>query len=210
MDDSKENGRRKKMKINRTRERILDKSIELFNRKQASNVSTVQISTALEISPGNLYYYYTNKEEVIRCTWKERMVPEITEILETAEEINDKKDLELYLKKFLVHYAKFRFFYTERTTMFYNDDEMEDLYIETAVQEKETLEAVFNRWAGEGKADFSKEDAKLLADSSMILLEALAADNKNAGEVEEGDKEFQAYADKALSYVMAALGAHLK
>lgn len=87
---------------------------------------------------------------------------------------------------------------------------MEDLYVETAAQEKETLEAVFNRWAGEGKADFSKEDAKLLADSSMILLEALAADNKNAGEVEEGDKEFQAYADKALSYVMAALGAHLK
>lgn len=81
MDGSKDNGRRKKMKINRTRERILDKSIELFNRKQASNVSTVQISTALEISPGNLYYYYTNKEEVIRCTWKERMVPEITEIL---------------------------------------------------------------------------------------------------------------------------------
>ena len=37
MDGSKENGRRKKMKINRTRERILDKSIELFNRKQASN-----------------------------------------------------------------------------------------------------------------------------------------------------------------------------
>ena len=198
------------MKINRTRERILDKSIELFNRKQASNVSTVQISTALEISPGNLYYYYTNKEEVIRCTWKERMVPEITEILETAEEINDKKDLEQYLKKFLAHYAKFRFFYTERTTMFYNDDEMEDLYVETAAQEKETLEAVFNRWAGEGKADFSKEDAKLLADSSMILLEALAADNKNAGEVEEGDKEFQTYADKALSYVMAALGTHLK
>ena len=28
--------------------------------------------------------------------------------------------------------------------------------------------------------------------------------------VEEGDKEFQAYADKALSYVMAALGTHLK
>ena len=201
MDGSKDNGRRKKMKINRTRERILDKSIELFNRKQASNVSTVQISTALEISPGNLYYYYTNKEEVIRCTWKERMVPEITEILETAEEINDKKDLEQYLKKFLAHYAKFRFFYTER---------MEDLYVETAAQEKETLEAVFNRWAGEGKADFSKEDAKLLADSSMILLEALAADNKNAGEVEEGDKEFQAYADKALNYVMAALGTHLK
>ncbi len=44
----------------------------------------------------------------------------------------------------------------------------------------------------------------------MILLEALAADNKNAGEVEEGDKEFQAYADKACGHIMAVLGAYLK
>ena len=40
------------MKINRTRERILDKSIELFNRKQASNVSTVQISDRTGNQPG--------------------------------------------------------------------------------------------------------------------------------------------------------------
>lgn len=198
------------MKINRTRERILDKSIELFNRKQASNVSTVQISTALEISPGNLYYYYTNKEEVIRCTWKERMLPEIEEILETAADVADKADLEEYLKKFLAHYAKYRFFYTERTTLFYNDNEMEALYEETAAKEKEALEAVLNRWAGAGKADLNKDAAKALAESSMILLEALAADNKNAGEVEEGDKEFQAYADKASGSVLTILGAYLK
>lgn len=197
------------MKINRTRERILDKSIELFNRKQASNVSTVQISTALEISPGNLYYYYTNKEEVIRCTWKERMLPEITEILETAAAVADQEGLEEYLKKFLAHYAKYRFFYTERTTLFYNDNEMEELYSETAAQEKEVLEAVLNRWAEEGRAKLDKDAAKVLAADSMILLEALAADNKIAGEVEEGNKEFQAYADKACSYVMAVLEASL-
>lgn len=75
--------------------------------------------------------------------------------------------------------------------MFYNDDEMEDLYVETAAQEKETLEAVFNRWAGEGKADFSKEDAKLLADSSMILLEALAADNKMQEKLKKEIKNFR-------------------
>lgn len=198
------------MKINRTREKILDKSIELFNRKQASNVSTVQISTALEISPGNLYYYYTNKEEVIRCTWKERMLPEIADILETAESVEERADLEDYLKKFLAHYAKYRFFYTERTTLFYNDNEMEELYAETAAQEKDALEAVLNRWAGAGRADLDKDTAGILAADIMILLEALAADNKNAGEVEEGDKEFQAYADKACGYVMAVVGAYLK
>ena len=53
------------MKSNRTRERILETSIKLFNEKKASNVSTVQISAAMQISPGNLYYYYANKDEVI-------------------------------------------------------------------------------------------------------------------------------------------------
>ena len=54
------------MKTNKTKEKILDTSIRMFNEKKASNVSTVQISADMKISPGNLYYYYSNKEEVIR------------------------------------------------------------------------------------------------------------------------------------------------
>ena len=42
------------MKNNKTKGRILDKSIEMFNVRQASNVSTVQISKDMGISPGNL------------------------------------------------------------------------------------------------------------------------------------------------------------
>ena len=54
------------MKSKKTREKILDVSLQLFNEKKASNVSTVQISAAMKISPGNLYYYFANKEELIR------------------------------------------------------------------------------------------------------------------------------------------------
>ena len=53
------------MKARKTKDRILDTSIRLFNERKASNVSTVQISTEMGISPGNLYYYYDNKEEVL-------------------------------------------------------------------------------------------------------------------------------------------------
>ncbi len=200
----------KHMKINRTREKILDRSIELFNQKQASNVSTVQISAALEISPGNLYYYYSNKEELIRCIWNERMLPEITAILETAETIDDKTGLQDYLKKFLLHYAKYRFFYTERTTLFYNDDETEELYNAAAAEEKAAFEDVLNRWADEGKFVQDRDIAKVLAYDSMVLLEALAADNKTTGEIEEEDEEFQAYADRVNSAVAAVLEAYLK
>ena len=49
----------------RTAERILEVTLELFNRFGEPNVSTTLISAELGISPGNLYYHYPAKDELI-------------------------------------------------------------------------------------------------------------------------------------------------
>src|SRR5450830_907019 len=49
----------------RTAERILEVSLDLFNRFGEPNVSTTLISGALGISPGNLYYHYPAKDESV-------------------------------------------------------------------------------------------------------------------------------------------------
>ena len=85
------------MKSNRTKGKILETSIKLFNEKKASNVSTVQISAAMEISPGNLYYYYANKEEVIRCIWQEKMVGEIDDLMEQHESYRALHKIQVFL-----------------------------------------------------------------------------------------------------------------
>ena len=48
------------------RQRILDEALLLMNEQGAQAIGTKQITDATGISPGNLYYHFRNKEEIVR------------------------------------------------------------------------------------------------------------------------------------------------
>ncbi len=49
----------------KTRDRILLMSLKMFNEQGERSVTTNHIAAALNMSPGNLYYYFKNKEAII-------------------------------------------------------------------------------------------------------------------------------------------------
>ena len=162
------------MKSNRTKGKILETSIKLFNEKKASNVSTVQISAAMERSPGNLYYYYANKEEVIRCIWQEKMVGEIDDLMEQYEKIENSEQLLDFFKEVIEHCIRYRFFYTEMPTLFTNDSKLMGVYAETSQRAKESAVEMFRKLVEKSGIDGLSEDkVEYAAENGLLLMISL-------------------------------------
>ena len=96
-----------------TKNKIIETSIKLFNEKGCLNTSTRHIAQELNISVGNLYYHYKNKEEIlieIFLQYLKIVFKEITSLNHSQDEI-------FLLKNFLLDNieadVKYRFLHLE-------------------------------------------------------------------------------------------------
>lgn len=101
------------MKKIKTRDRILDTSLALFNSVGEPNVTTLLISDELDISPGNLYYHFKSKGDIVDELFG-RFEEEMLDLLAVPEDV----DISLDQQGFFLHLlfetvARYRFIYQD-------------------------------------------------------------------------------------------------
>ena len=99
------------VRTQRTRARVLAESLRLFNERGEPNVATGSIAQALDISPGNLYYHFRSKEQIVEelfARFEERMDVDPGHPSSGPDAI---EDLWLYLHLMLEGIWDYRFLY---------------------------------------------------------------------------------------------------
>ena len=156
-------------KPRRTAERILDTTLALFNRFGEPNVSTTLISAELGISPGNLYYHYPAKEELITRLF-DRYDAALTELLRAAEDVTNVEDAWLFFHMLFELIWAYRFLYRDLNDLLSNNRKLETHFQFVLQRKTRAVQAVL---AGLGAASglaIEPRDAEPVATAMVVVL----------------------------------------
>jgi AcrR family transcriptional regulator len=150
-------------KPRRTAERILEVSLDLFNRFGEPNVSTTLISAELHISPGNLYYHYPAKDELINALF-DRFEKALNELLHAADNVANVEDMMFELV------WQYRFLYRDLNDLLSKNRRLETHFQFVLKNKSRAVEAVLDGMNRSSEVRLDRRDLPSVATSMVVVL----------------------------------------
>jgi AcrR family transcriptional regulator len=170
-----------------TRDRIVDAAIVLFNEDGVAAVTTNHVAEHAGISPGNLYYHFANKEEIVREAF-ERVNAEADAIWSGASRARDDEarardaegsapppaDVASFHRMLVGNlnlFSRYAFLARELATLLRADPVLRARYAEIAAQRLAQLEALLRPFieAGLLRDLDDPEDLRALVETAWVL-----------------------------------------
>ncbi len=153
----------------RTRERILDASLRLFNDIGEPNVTTSAIADELNISPGNLYYHFRNKEEIVDALF-EQFEREIDGLLDAPQDrAITFEDAWLFLHLLFESIWRYRFVYRDLNDLLSRNRKLE-LHFRTILERKNrTAHRLFSSLADQKQLRAEPQELEALATNMVVV-----------------------------------------
>jgi AcrR family transcriptional regulator len=153
----------------RTAERILEVTLDLFNRFGEPNVSTTLISAELGISPGNLYYHYPAKDELINSLY-ERYEKALGELLGAADGVRNVEDAWFFLHSLFEIIWEYRFLYRDLNDLLSKNRLLETRFQVVLKNKTRAIRALLSGMSRSGALDIDTREVETTANGMVVLL----------------------------------------
>lgn len=153
----------------RTAERILETTLDLFNRFGEPNVSTTLISAELGISPGNLYYHYPAKDELINSLF-ERYERSLGELLGAADGVRNVEDAWFFLHSLFERIWEYRFLYRDLNDLLSKNRLLETRFQALLAAKTRAVRGLVNGLVRSGAVQIDSREVEPTADSMVVLI----------------------------------------
>lgn len=151
----------------KTRDKIIQASIELFNEHGERNVTTNHIAAHLGISPGNLYYHFRNKEDIILSIYEEYARNLLLDTFpQVSPDDNPLDTIIKYMDAVFQIMTKYRFFYSNLPVLLAKNETLHDKYVEVQQTISERVSQMLVSLRNANMISFADEE---LADIVVIL-----------------------------------------
>lgn len=152
----------------KTKDRILQVSLDLFNLYGEPNVTTIDIANEMDISPGNLYYHYRNKDDIITelfCRFEE----DISGVLEVPlhREVTA-VDAWMYLHLIFETISRFRFIYRDLANILGRNDKLLTRFNRVLDKKFNAAKTTFTLLREAGIMNIEDEELEALANNVVV------------------------------------------
>jgi AcrR family transcriptional regulator len=153
----------------RTAERILEISLDLFNRFGEPNVSTTLISAELGISPGNLYYHYPAKDELINALF-DRFESALSPLLNASDGVRDVEDAWFFMHSLFELIWQHRFLYRDLNDLLSKNRRLETHFQTVLKNKTRSVKAMLDSMSRAGAVQIDSRELEATATSMVVVL----------------------------------------
>jgi AcrR family transcriptional regulator len=153
----------------KTRERILHTSLALFNELGEPNVTTLLIADEMDISPGNLYYHFKSKTEILNelFTWYESAMLELLNVPASDMDIEDRW---LFLHLIFETIAKYRFVYKDLVNVMGKYSHLEKRFQKILAKKRKASLSSLIAIREQGKMHASDDEINALSENIILTI----------------------------------------
>jgi len=153
----------------RTRERILETALALFNSRGEPGVTTSAIAEAMNISPGNLYYHFKSKEKIVEALFAAFRADIEATLAAPTQRAADAEDIWLFLHLVFESIWRYRFIYRDVNDLLARHRLLQNQFRMVLAHKQRTAAAMLEGLRAAGGSRLTRVEIPVLAENMTLI-----------------------------------------